>query len=583
MSKQTTDVALYLRLLGYVRPYWRMFLISIISMVILAATDPAVAALIKPMLDGAFIENDPQTMVLVPILFVVLFTVRGIATFASGAALHWVASKVIMDLRVEMFQRLITLPSTFYDHHATGTLISKFTFDVTQIQHAATNAITVAIRDTLAIIGLLAWMFYINWKLSLISLVCAPFIMMIVVVIRKRLRRMGRRMQESMGDINNVLGESIHNHKLIKLYGGQTQEAERFWNASDNSRRFFMKYAIAAVTSSPAIQLIAAIALSAIVYIASLQATTGALTVGEFISFFAAMTMLMTPLKRLVGINEFIQKGLAACESIFGLLDQPAEIDQGTRQVGRTKGAIELQDLSFRYNPDDSDALSHISFAISPGETVALVGPSGSGKTTLANLLPGFYHNEQGRILIDGTDIREYKLESLRANIAFVTQEVVLFNDTIRNNIAYGAMRNCSDSEIEEAARSAHALEFIRELPEGFNTIIGERGLRLSGGQRQRLAIARALLKNAPILILDEATSSLDTESERHIQEALETLRKGRTCIIIAHRLSTIENADRIVVVEQGNIVQTGTHAELINQEGLYARLHKVQFADNVN
>ena len=398
MSKQTTDVALYLRLLRYVRPYWRMFLISIISMVILAATDPAVAALIKPMLDGAFIENDPQTMVLVPILFVVLFTIRGIATFSSGAALHWVASKVIMDLRVEMFQRLITLPSTFYDHHATGTLISKFTFDVTQIQQAATNAITVAIRDTLAIIGLLAWMFYINWKLSLISLVCAPFIMLIVVVIRKRLRRMGRRMQESMGDINNVLGESIHNHKLIKLYGGQIQEAERFWNASDNSRRFFMKYAIAAVTSSPAIQLIAAIALSAIVYIASLQATSGALTVGEFISFFAAMTMLMTPLKRLVGINEFIQKGLAACESIFGLLDQPAEIDQGARQIERTKGAIELQDLSFRYNPEDSDALSHISFAISPGETVALVGPSGSGKTTLANLLPGFYHNEQGHI-----------------------------------------------------------------------------------------------------------------------------------------------------------------------------------------
>jgi len=581
MSKRTTDIDLYLRLLRYVRPYWRMFLISIISMVIPAATDPAVAALIKPMLDGAFIENDPQTMILVPILFVVLFTVRGIATFASGAALHWVASKVIMDLRVEMFQRLITLPGTFYDHHATGTLISKFTFDVTQIQHAATNAITVAIRDTLAIIGLLAWMFYINWKLSLISLVCAPFIMLIVVVIRKRLRRMGRRMQESMGDINNVLGESIHNHKLIKLYGGQTQEAERFWNASDNSRRFFMKYAIAAVTSSPAIQLIAAIALSAIVYIASLQAMSGALTVGEFISFFAAMTMLMTPLKRLVGINEFIQKGLAACESIFGLLDQPAEIDQGTRQIERAKGAIELQDLSFRYNPDDSDALSHISFAISPGETVALVGPSGSGKTTMANLLPGFYHNEQGHILIDGTDIREYKLESLRANIAFVTQEVVLFNDTIRNNIAYGAMRNCSDGELEAAAGSAHALEFIIELPDGLNTVIGERGLRLSGGQRQRLAIARALLKNAPILILDEATSSLDTESERHIQAALETLRKGRTCIIIAHRLSTIENADRIIVIEHGKIVQTGTHAELIKKDGLYARLHKVQFSES--
>jgi len=581
MGKLASDIDLYLRLLRYVHPYWRMFLISIISMVILAATDPAVAALVKPMLDGAFIENDPQAMILVPILFVVLFTVRGVATFASGAALHWVASKVIMDLRVEMFQRLLTLPCTFYDHHATGTLISKFTFDVTQIQHAATNAITVAIRDTLAIIGLLAWMLYINWKLSLISMICAPFIMLIVVVIRKRLRRMGRKMQESMGDINNVLGESIHNYKLIKLYGGHTQEAERFWRASDNSRRFFMKYAIAAVTSGPAIQLIAAIALSAIVYIASLQASTGVLTVGEFISFFAAMTMLMTPLKRLVGINEFIQKGLAACESIFGLLDQPAEIDQGARQIERAKGAIELQDISFRYNPEDPEALSHISLVIRPGETVALVGPSGSGKTTIANLLPGFYLDAQGKILIDGIEIREYTLESLRANIALVSQDVVLFNDTLRNNIAYGAMRNCSDNEIEDAASSAHAMEFIRELPEGFDTIIGERGLRLSGGQRQRIAIARALLKNAPILILDEATSSLDTESERHIQAALETLRKGRTCIIIAHRLSTIENADRIIVIEQGKIVQTGTHAELIRREGVYARLHQVDFAES--
>jgi len=341
------------------------------------------------------------------------------------------------------------------------------------------------------------------------------------------------------------------------------------------------KYAIAAVTSGPAIQLIAAIVLSAIVYIASLQASTGVLTVGEFISFFAAMTMLMTPLKRLVGINEFIQKGLAACESIFGLLDQPAEIDQGARQIERAKGAIELQDISFRYNPEDPEALSHISLVIRPGETVALVGPSGSGKTTIANLLPGFYLDAQGKILIDGIEIREYTLESLRANIALVSQDVVLFNDTLRNNIAYGAMRNCSDNEIEDAASSAHAMEFIRELPEGFDTIIGERGLRLSGGQRQRLAIARALLKNAPILILDEATSSLDTESERHIQAALETLRKGRTCIIIAHRLSTIENADRIIVIEQGKIVQTGTHAELIRREGVYARLHQVDFAES--
>ncbi len=582
MSKKVNDVELYLRLLRYVQPYWRTFLISIIAMVILAATEPAVAALLKPMLDGAFIANDPETMRMVPVLFVLLFGIRACSDFASGIALQWVANKVTMDLRRDMFLRLLTLPTHFYDHHVTGALISRFTFNVSQVKHAASNAVIIVVRDTLTIIGLLCWMFYISWKLSLISLVCAPFIALIVLVLRKRLRKMGRKVQECMGDINNVLNECIHNQKLIKLYAGQPQEAARFHEVNDNTRRFMMKFAIASVSTGPAIQLITAIALAIIIVIATRQASVGTLTVGEFVSFFAAMTMVLSPLKRLVGVNESIQKALAACESIFGLLDQSGEIDNGTINIERTKGAIELQDLSFRYNLEDPEALSHISFVIKPGETVALVGPSGSGKTTIANLLPGFYLNAQGKILIDGIDIREYTLESLRANIALVSQDVVLFNDTLRNNIAYGAMRNCSESEIEEAARSAHAMEYIREMPEGFNTIIGERGLRLSGGQRQRLAIARALLKNAPILILDEATSSLDTESERHIQAALEILRKGRTCIIIAHRLSTIENADRIIVIEQGKIVQTGTHAELIRRDGVYARLHKAHFAESV-
>ena len=555
-------------------------MISIISMVILAATDPAVAALIKPMLDGAFIENDPKTMIIVPVLFVILFIIRSVTSFSSAAALHWVANKVVLDLRAEMFQHLLSLPSRFYDHNSTGSLISKFTFDVTQIKNATTNAISVAIRDTLAIFGLLAWMFYIDWKLSLVSLICAPFIMLIVIVIRKRLRRMGRKMQESMGDINNVLGESIHNHKLIKLYAGKEQEAESFGKVNEDSRRFMMKYALAASASGPAIQLIAAIAFSSIVYIAAQQAKAGLLTVGDFISFFAAMTMLMTPLKRLVGINEFIQKGLAACESIFGLIDQPAEPDNGSHSINRAQGVIEFQNISFSYNSGDPEALNQVTFKILPGETVALVGPSGSGKTTIANLLPGFYQPEHGRILLDGIDVKECSLKSIRENIALVSQDVALFNDTLRNNIAYGAMRECSDAEVETAAEAAHAMEFIRDLPEGFNTIIGEHGLKLSGGQRQRLAIARALLKESPILILDEATSSLDTQSERHIQEALDTLRKGRTCIIIAHRLSTIENADRILVIDHGRIVQTGSHKELIEQDGIYNRLHKAQFAE---
>jgi len=577
------DTRLYFRLLRYVFPYWQTFLVAIIGMVVLAATDPAVAALIRPMMDGAFIENDPETMVLVPLLFIGLFTIRGLATFASGASMHWVANKVVMDLRSEMFQKLLSFPSRFYDHQRAGTLMSKFTFEATQIRDASTNAITVVVRDSLAIIGLVGWMFYINWKLALIVIVVTPLIALIVFIIRKRLRRMGRKVQESMADIHHVLGECIEGHKLVKLFGGQEQETRRFTEAINNNRKFLMKYAIAAVASSPAVQLIAAFALAAIIYIASGQAARGELSVGDFISFFTAMAMLMTPLKRLVGINEHLQKGLAACESIFGLLDLPPETDSGSSKLERVRGDLEFRQVNFHYEGKDEPALRDINFFIKPGETVALVGPSGSGKTTLANLLPAFYHLDDGTILIDGVDVRDISLVSLRQNIALVSQEVVLFNDTVRNNIAYGALRNAGDDEVIEAARAAYALDFIRQLPQGFDTLIGEKGLRLSGGQRQRLAIARALLKNAPILILDEATSSLDTESEREIQAAFERVKQGRTCIIIAHRLSTIENADRILVIDNGRIVQSGTHEELISRDGLYARLNKTQLAEPVS
>ena len=583
MRKRPKDTHLYLRLLRYVRPYWRLFVISVLAMIIVAATDPALASLLKPMLDGAFVEKDPETIRVIPLFLIGIFLLRGVATFIGGASLHWVANKVIMDVRNDMFNRLLILPSRYYDQHNSGALISRFTYDVTQIRDASTTAITISIRDSLSVIGLLGWMLYINWKLTLLCLICAPVITFIVSVIRKRLRKMGRKVQASMGDINHILNESIQNHKLVKLYSGQTHESQRFYDANNNNRKFMMKFAIAAVASSPSVQLITAVVLALVVYIATLQASAGAITVGEFGSFIAAMVMIMTPVKRLVALNEHLQKGLAACESIFELLDQPPEQDAGSSRAQRIEGDIEFRGLSFRYNPDDRKALSNVSLHIRPGESVALVGQSGSGKTTIANLIPAFYPVTEGEIRLDGVDIRDYTLASLRANIALVSQDVALFNDTLRNNIAYGGMKDATDEQVRHAAEVAHAWEFIEKMPEGLNTIIGEKGQRLSGGQRQRLAIARAILKDAPVLILDEATSSLDTESERHIQEALDTIRQGRTCIIIAHRLSTIENADRILVIDQGQVVEAGTHDELISNEGVYARLHRTNFASTVH
>ena len=571
-----SDLQLYLRLMAYVKPYWRWFVVSIISMIILSATDPAIAALMKPLLDGGFVEKDPDIILLVPILIILLFTIRGIAEFASGLSLRWVANQVIMDMRTAMFDRLLALPSQYYDHQVSGRLISKFSYDVTQIKNAASNAITVAVRDTLTILGLLCWMLYLNWELTLISLFSAPAITVLVLVIRKRLRKMGRRVQSTMADISHVLNESIHNHKLIKLFGGKKQEESRFNVVNDANRRYMVKFAVASVATGPGVQLIAAIIFAVIVYIATQDAVKGTLTVGEFISFIAALTMLLTPLRRLVRINEFLQKALAASESIFSLLDMPVEQDTGNRTVKRLQGVIEFRNVSFRYEKSDTPALQNISMLIRAGETVALVGSSGSGKTTIASLLPAFYQVTDGQILLDDCDIREYTLETLRNNIALVSQEIYLFNDTVRNNIAYGSLSGKTEAEIVQAATAANAMEFIKALPDGLDTLVGEKGLLLSGGQRQRIAIARALLKDAPILILDEATSSLDTESERSIQAALDRIRKNRTCIIIAHRLTTIENADRILVIDDGRIVQTGTHRELLEQNGVYARLHQM-------
>jgi len=577
-SSINADIVLYRRLLSHVIPYWRVFLLSIISMIALAATDPAIPALMQPLLNGAFIEKDPETIMLMPLLFIALFAVRGIAAYVSNLSLNWVANMVIMDLRQAMFGRMVDFPTHFFDQHRSGNLMSRFTYDVTQIKEASTNAISTLVRDSLSVIGLLGWMFYIDLTLALICLCAAPVIAIIVTIIKRRIRKMSRKVQGTMGDLHHVLAECFDAQKVIKLYGGQEVEKQRFFNTINAYRRYAMKFVQASVATGPAIQMIIACLLAIIIYVSTQQATSGNLLVGDFVSFFAAIAMITGPLKRLAGVNEHIQKGLAACESVFSLLDTDVEPQLGNRELDNVKGKIEFRDVSYSYAEAETDALQAISFSIAPGETIALVGESGSGKTTLANLVPRFYEPKSGLIYYDDVDINELSLLSLRSNIAYVSQDVVLFNDTVRNNIAYGELKDVSDNAVWAAAEAACATEFINELPEKMSTLIGEDGTRLSGGQRQRLAIARALLKNSPLLILDEATSSLDTRSERHIQLALENVKKGRTCLIIAHRLSTIENADRIVVLDKGRIVEQGKHDELLKLQNHYAKLHQVQF-----
>jgi subfamily B ATP-binding cassette protein MsbA len=580
---QMSSTELYLRLLRYVAPYWRAFLVSILGMVVVAITQPAVPILMKPMLDGSFVNKDPTWIQTVPFLVVLLMLVHGIATFVSGYGSNWVANKVVLDLREAMFRKLVELPTAYYENHTSGNLISKLTYDVAQVTSAATQVLTVIVKDGLTIFGLLGWMVYLNWKLTLITLVMGPPIMLIIRVISKRLRRMSREVQQAMGDVTQVLQEGTDGHKVVKIFGGQNYESRRFSERANRVRRFEMKQAAAAAASWPFVQLIAAFALALIVYWATLQSATDETTVGGFVSFIISMLMLIAPLKRLTEINAYLQRGLAAAESVFELLEQEGELDCGETMLARARGEIRFEAVSFTYVDAERLALKDIMLTIQPGETIALVGASGSGKTTMANLVPRFYHPSRGRILLDGHDLEDLKLASLRANIALVSQDVVLFNDTVAANIAYGVMSKFSEAEIIAAGEAAHAMEFIRELPQGLNTLVGENGVKLSGGQRQRLAIARAMLKNAPVLILDEATSALDTESERHVQAALDTLMQGRTTLVIAHRLSTIEHADRIVVLANGGIAEIGTHQELLARSGVYARLYQMQFAPAVN
>lgn len=569
---------LYLRLLTYVRPYWRAFAVALVSMGLSSLVEPVFPAMMKYLLDDGFSKaSGSWDWLLYPAAILGIFVARAILGFVGDYAMSWVSYNVVTELRLAMFGRLINLPSRYFADAQSGRLLSRVVYDVNGVSAAATGALTSLVKDSLSVVGLMIWLVYLNWQLTLVTIAIIPFIAIAVRYFGRRLRRMVRGIQESQGTITQVLQEAIEGHKVMKVFGGHAYESERFLGAVREQRGLNMRATVAAAAQGPIVQFFAAVALAVIMAVAMHQAANQETSVGSFVSFITAMLMVLAPLKRLTDLNAPIQRGLAAAESVFSLMDEAVEDDQGEVEIGRARGLVEFDRVTFTYPGAARPALDEVSFTIHPGECVALVGPSGSGKTTAANLLPSFYHPDLGEIRIDGHRMEDIRLASLRANIALVSQDVVLFNDSIAANIAYGGKRASDIEEVRAAARAAHALEFIEALPDGFATFIGENGVKLSGGQRQRLAIARAILKDAPILILDEATSALDTESERQVQAALDELMRGRTTLVIAHRLSTIERADRIVSLAGGRKVEEGCHSELLQRDGLYARLHGMQ------
>jgi ATP-binding cassette, subfamily B, bacterial MsbA len=573
-----TGLTLYRRLLQYVRPYWWAFGIAVLGMAVVAAGDLIMAMLVIPIVRN-FENPDPSRTQWLPIAVVGVFLFRGVGSYISEYGMAYTGLRVVFDLRRGLIDKLLRLPTPYYDITPTGVIQSKLTFDAHQLASAASGTITTAIRSSMTIVASLGWLLYINWKLTIMSFFVLPVVAVVIRYFSRRLRRIARDVQTRTGSMTHVLEEMIGGHRIVRVFGGEAYERMRAVKAANALRTSMTKQSSASAASSPLTQTLAAIAVGIIIWVALSQSQTGKLDLGTFASYVVALLTLLERIKSLSGINAAIQRGLAAAESIFDLLDREVEPDEGTVKLERAGGYLRFDRISLRYAGSEREALRDVSMSARPGETVALVGSSGSGKTSLVNLIPRFYEPTAGRLFIDGHDITTLTLASLRAQIALVSQDVLLFDDTIAANIAYGAMTETPREAIERAAAAAHALEFILALPQGFDTQVGENGVRLSGGQRQRVAIARAILKDAPILILDEATSALDSESERQVQSALDTLMEGRTTIVIAHRLSTIEHANRIVVLEHGHVVEEGTHAALLQRGGVYAKLHRMQFA----
>ena len=569
--------SIYRRLIKYARPHAGMFFVGVLGAILFAVSNASLAYLVKRFMKGTFVLQDPNVIWQVPIGVVVLFTARGLGDYIANYFPSWVGRQVIKSLRHDLFQHYMRLPIAYSDQQQSGHLLSKLTNNIELVAAAATNAAISLISDSLSIVILVGYLFYLNWHLAAFCIGAAPVIAWLMQIANRSFRRYSQRIQHSMGDITRVAKEAIDALRLIKIFNAEEHQTRRFELVNEHNRASNMKLVRAKAISNPVVQCIAAMALGSVLFVSIHQVQAGDLTLDEFFGFLTALFLIPSPLRSLVNMSGPLQQGIAAGQSVFEVLDQPTEGDGGTRPLARARGEIEFRNVSFAYEGEKGDVLRDVSFHVRPGETVAIVGRSGSGKTTLVGLVPRFYDVQQGSVLLDGVDVREYRLTDLRSQVSLVSQDVVLFNDTIRNNIAFNAVGK-TDAEVEEASRAANVMEFVNQQPQGFETMLTDRGQNFSGGQRQRISIARALLKDSPVLILDEATAALDNESERRVQQELALLMQGRTTLVIAHRLSTVENADRIIVLDQGRIAETGSHHDLLGRGGLYAALHGMQF-----
>ena len=578
------DLKLYGRLMSYVMVYKWYFFLGLSLVALFALTTPAVAVLMKPLLDGSFVERDPTYIVWTPIILIVLFAIRGIASYLHGVCVSWVLGYVVYDIQTEMIDRMTAFPTQFYDEMPAAQIMVRISSDVNQLTETASTVVITVIRESLTILGLLVWIFILDWVLSLTLLIATPLITLLVAFIARRLRKLYREFMHMGGQFLARLQEATAYHRLVKLYQTQDFERQRLRRYANRVRQLKLKQAIANQVTVPAAEFISTCVIAATVYFSLTRDLTDPLTVGGFVSFMAALALISSSLKKLLRVNEMLQAGLVASERVFFLIDQDVEVDDGKHGFTDKKvdGRITFEDISFQYPKSDASSLDRVSLDIEPRQTVALVGASGSGKSTLTSLIPRLYEIQNGAVKIDGMDIRDYTLGDVRRQVALVTQDIFLFDDTVAANIAYGDIDNATEQRIRAAAKSAYALDFIEQLPDGFDTQIGERGVRLSGGQKQRIAIARAFIKDAPILIFDEATSSLDTQSEFQVRNALDALGEGRTVIIVAHRLSSIEHVDRIIVLNEGQIVEDGTHQELLDQKGYYYKLYTVYSNDTI-